>query len=82
MDNSQYIDRSELKKIFHASLRAAGVEISPAQLNAAIKAIMIDVDIDGDGQISFAEFVEMNKTHPEIIEGLKLPAELIASVEA
>jgi Ca2+-binding EF-hand superfamily protein len=82
MDNSQYIDRGELRKIFNASLRSAGVEISNDQVRAAVKAIMADVDIDGDGQISFDEFVEMNKNHPEIIEGLKLPPELIASVDS
>ena len=62
LDGSGSIDSSELRKIVKATNMA-----SEKQLNRKVEWLMKQCDTDGDGQISFDEFVNLSKKFPNIV---------------
>ncbi len=70
LDGSGSIDSSELRKIVKATNMA-----SEKQLNRKVEWLMKQCDTDGDGQISFDEFVNLSKKFPNIV----FPAYSLAS---
>ena len=65
LDGSGSIDSSELRKIVKATNMA-----SEKQLNRKVEWLMKQCDTDGDGQISFDEFVNLSKKFPTCLPGV------------
>jgi len=62
LDASGYIDKDELRKIVKATNMA-----TEKQLDRKVKWLMTQCDRDGDGRISFDEFVQLSKKFPNIV---------------
>lgn len=62
LDASGYINKDELRKIVKATNMA-----TEKQLDRKVKWLMTQCDKDGDGRISYEEFVQLSKKFPNIV---------------
>lgn len=77
VDGDGYISRPELLNILKASLEQFVVEISEEDMQQLVDQTFKEVDINGDGLISFDEYKSMVLKHPGIIQSLTINSPIL-----
>lgn len=72
IDGDGSIDKDELFKILKASLFDNGLNLTEAQMRAAVDATFAEADTDNNGKISFDEYKRMVLRHPGMIKNMTI----------
>jgi predicted ferric reductase/Ca2+-binding EF-hand superfamily protein len=66
VDGDGSIRRDELEQLIHIAMAEHDLRLPEGEANRLVEAVMRAGDLDGDGRISMAEFVQMMLAHPEL----------------
>lgn len=77
LDGDGFISKSELLNILKASLEQFIVELSDEDMEQLVEQTFKEVDLNGDGLISFDEYKSMVLKHPGIIQSLTINSPIL-----
>lgn len=81
VDGDGYIDKEELFGMLKATLfETLMLNLSDQQMRALVDSTFTEVDLNGDGKISFEEYKLMAKKHPAILDNMTIRDDIISSI--